>query len=111
MVNEGARGSGARERWKEGGERGGKNMRIQFFWTSNSRLQLFGGACSEIRLLSIRVDAGGQIGTLVYARVSLTSRDMDPELECFDPASGKSDGFGELKGGLMVFCSLQICRQ
>lgn len=36
---------------------------------------------------------------------------MEPEIECFDPATGKSDGFGELKGGLMVTCSLQTCRQ
>jgi hypothetical protein len=36
---------------------------------------------------------------------------MDPEIECFDPATGKSEGFGELKGGLVVDCSLQLCRQ
>lgn len=52
-----------------------------------------------------------QIGTLVYCRVSLANRDMEPEVECFDPATGKSEGFGELKGGLVVDCSLQLCRQ
>jgi exosome complex component RRP40 len=52
-----------------------------------------------------------QVGTLVYARVSLANRDMEPEIECFDPSTGKSDGFGELKGGLMMTCSLQLCRQ
>ncbi|ORY31352.1 hypothetical protein BCR39DRAFT_526256 [Naematelia encephala] len=52
-----------------------------------------------------------KVGTLVYARVSLASRDMEPELECVDPATGKAEGFGELKGGVMVNCSLQMCRQ
>ncbi|BEI80524.1 hypothetical protein CcaverHIS002_0110530 [Cutaneotrichosporon cavernicola] len=52
-----------------------------------------------------------KVGTLVYARVSLANRDMEPELECVDPATGRSEGFGELKGGLMVCCSLQLCRK
>ena len=47
----------------------------------------------------------------MYARVSLANRDMEPEIECFDPSTGKSDGFGELKGGLVVNCSLQTARQ
>ncbi|WVF69354.1 hypothetical protein IAT40_004130 [Kwoniella sp. CBS 6097] len=51
-----------------------------------------------------------KVGTLVYARVSLANRDMEPEIECFDPNTGKAEGFGELKGGLMVTCSLQLCR-
>lgn len=36
---------------------------------------------------------------------------MEPELECFDAATGKSDGFGELKGGCVVTVSLQLARQ
>lgn len=52
-----------------------------------------------------------KVGVLVYARVSLANRDMEPEIECFDPSTGKSDGFGELKGGLVVNCSLQTARQ
>ncbi|WRT67681.1 uncharacterized protein IL334_004653 [Kwoniella shivajii] len=51
-----------------------------------------------------------KVGTLVYARVSLANRDMEPEIECFDPNTGKAEGFGELKGGLMLTCSLQLCR-
>lgn len=47
----------------------------------------------------------------MYARVSLANRDMEPELECVDPATGKAEGFGELKGGLVVECSLQLCRK
>ena len=36
---------------------------------------------------------------------------MDPELECFDAQTGKAGGFGELKGGFMVRCSLGTCRK
>jgi exosome complex component RRP40 len=36
---------------------------------------------------------------------------MEPELECFDAQTRKAAEFGELKGGFMVQCSLQMCRQ
>ncbi|KAJ6605691.1 hypothetical protein B0H10DRAFT_2076704 [Mycena sp. CBHHK59/15] len=52
-----------------------------------------------------------RIGNLVYARISLAHKDMEPELECFDAQTHKSEGFGELKGGFMVRCSLAMCRQ
>ena len=52
-----------------------------------------------------------KVGSLVYARVSLAHKDMEPELECFDAQSRKSEGFGELKGGFMVRCSLRLCRE
>ncbi|KAK0439744.1 hypothetical protein EV421DRAFT_821249 [Armillaria borealis] len=52
-----------------------------------------------------------KIGSLVYARVSLAHKDMEPELECFDAQTRKSEGFGELKGGFMVRCSLGMCRK
>ncbi|KAL5524329.1 RRP40 [Sanghuangporus sanghuang] len=51
-----------------------------------------------------------KINSLVYARVSLAHKDMDPELECFDAQTRKSEGFGELKGGFPVRCSLGMCR-
>ena len=51
-----------------------------------------------------------QVGTVVYARVSLSHKDMEPELECFDVNTGKAEGFGELKGGFIVQCSLRLCR-
>jgi exosome complex component RRP40 len=35
-------------------------------------------------------------GSLVYARVSLANKHMDPELECVSSATGKSDGLGPL---------------
>lgn len=52
-----------------------------------------------------------QVGMLVYARVSLANRDMETEIECFDAASGKAEGFGELKGGMMITTSLEFARQ
>jgi exosome complex component RRP40 len=36
---------------------------------------------------------------------------MEPEIECFDAATGKAEGFGELKGGLLLTVSLELCRQ
>jgi len=51
-----------------------------------------------------------KVGSLVYARVSLAHKDMEPELECFDAQSRKAEGFGEVKGGLLVKCSLKMCR-
>ncbi|KAF8713079.1 KH domain, partial [Rhizoctonia solani] len=51
-----------------------------------------------------------KVGAVVYARVSLAHKDMEPELECFDAATHKSDGFGELKDGYIVSCNLATCR-
>jgi exosome complex component RRP40 len=51
-----------------------------------------------------------QIGTLLYARISHSSSSMEPELECVDPTTGKAEGYGELKGGLLVEASLALCR-
>ncbi|KAH8551793.1 hypothetical protein BGW37DRAFT_313330 [Umbelopsis sp. PMI_123] len=50
-------------------------------------------------------------GTLVYARVTLANKDMEAELQCFNPSTGKADGYGELKGGFIVKCSLGLCRR
>ncbi|KAJ3972957.1 hypothetical protein EV361DRAFT_867277 [Lentinula raphanica] len=41
----------------------------------------------------------------------LAHKDMEPELECFDAQTRKAEGFGELKGGFLVRCSLRLCRQ
>jgi len=51
-----------------------------------------------------------KVGSLVYARVSLAHKDMEPELECFDAQTRKSEGFGELKNGFVTRCSLMMCR-
>ncbi|CDH50149.1 exosome complex exonuclease rrp40 [Lichtheimia corymbifera JMRC:FSU:9682] len=49
--------------------------------------------------------------TLVYCRIAMANRDMEAELDCINPTTGKADGFGELKGGYMIKCSLGLCRR
>jgi len=51
------------------------------------------------------------VGSLVYARVSLAHKDMEPELECFDAQTRKAEGFGELKSGFQVSCSLNTAQE
>lgn len=51
-----------------------------------------------------------KVGSLLYARVSLAHKDMEPELECFDAQTRKAEGFGDLKGGFVTHCSLQMSR-
>ncbi|KIK90707.1 hypothetical protein PAXRUDRAFT_831468 [Paxillus rubicundulus Ve08.2h10] len=51
-----------------------------------------------------------KVGSLLYARVSLAHKDMEPELECFDAQTHKAEGFGELKDGFVTQCSLQMSR-
>ena len=36
---------------------------------------------------------------------------MEPELECFDAQTRKAEGYGELKGGFLVRCSLKMSRK
>ena len=36
---------------------------------------------------------------------------MDPELVCYNPSTGKSEGMGELKGGTALELSLGMCRR
>lgn len=52
------------------------------------------------------VDVGG----LVYARVAVANKDMEPIIECVD-ANGKASGFGPLKGGTMFSVSLNLARR
>ncbi|KAK4229915.1 putative exosome complex exonuclease RRP40 [Podospora fimiseda] len=42
-------------------------------------------------------------GSLVYARVTLANKHMDPEVECVSATTGKADGLGPLTNGGMVF--------
>lgn len=49
-------------------------------------------------------------GGLVYARVSNASPDVDVEIECMDPTTGKDGGFGPLEGGYVVDVSLAFAR-
>jgi exosome complex component RRP40 len=58
-----------------------------------------------------------QVGAVVYARVAVANRDMDPELSCVSPhVKARKDWvtgetvFGELKGGYVFECSLALAR-
>ncbi|KAF8477027.1 hypothetical protein BDZ91DRAFT_778212 [Kalaharituber pfeilii] len=50
-------------------------------------------------------------GAVVYARISLASKHMDPELECVDATTGKAGEYGELKGGMLFSVSLGMARR
>lgn len=50
-------------------------------------------------------------GDLVYARVSKYSKWDDTELECVNPATGKADGMGPLKGGMAFDVSPAFARR
>ncbi len=50
-------------------------------------------------------------GSLIYARISLASKHLDPELECLNPSTGKADGMGELMGGMVFDISLGMARR
>ncbi|KAI1317260.1 exosome non-catalytic core subunit rrp40 [Mortierella claussenii] len=52
-----------------------------------------------------------KIGALLYCRVSLANKDMEAELECMNPTTGKADGYGELKGGFLIKTSLGLARR
>ena len=50
-------------------------------------------------------------GSLVYARITLANKHMEPELECVSSSTGKSEGLGELKGGMLFDISLGMARR
>jgi exosome complex component RRP40 len=50
-------------------------------------------------------------GNLVYARVTLANKHMDPELECVSSSTGKSEGLGPLTGGMLFIISLGMARR
>lgn len=50
-------------------------------------------------------------GSLVYARVSLANKHMDPELECVSTNTGKADGLGPLTGGMLFNISTGMARR
>ncbi|OAL05715.1 hypothetical protein IQ06DRAFT_373110 [Phaeosphaeriaceae sp. SRC1lsM3a] len=49
--------------------------------------------------------------SLVYCRVVSAGKDSAPELTCVDPATGKSEGLGLLKGGMVFSVSLGMARR
>ncbi|RDW61391.1 putative exosome complex exonuclease RRP40 [Coleophoma crateriformis] len=50
-------------------------------------------------------------GSLVYARITLANKHMDPELECVSSSTGKSEGLGPLTGGMLFDVSLGMARR
>lgn len=86
--------------------RSGENWRVDI---GSAHMALLDGLAFEGATKRNRPNL--KVGALVYARVSLAHKDMEPELECFDAQTRKAAEFGELKGGFMTRCSLQICRQ
>ncbi|KAI4279827.1 MAG: hypothetical protein L6R38_004944 [Xanthoria sp. 2 TBL-2021] len=50
-------------------------------------------------------------GGLIYARVVAASKHLDPEIACYNPSTGKSEGLGELKGGMVFDISLGMARR
>lgn len=49
-------------------------------------------------------------GSLVYARMLVANKDVEPEISC-KGESGKADGFGPLNEGYMFKCSSGLARQ
>eukprot|EP00056_Hartaetosiga_gracilis_P012328 m.196268 g.196268 ORF g.196268 m.196268 type:complete len:316 (+) comp13674_c3_seq1:272-1219(+) len=50
-----------------------------------------------------------KMGDVVYAKISLLHKFMDPEITCVH-ASGKGNGMGPLEGGYLFDCPLGLCR-
>lgn len=51
------------------------------------------------------------VGSVVFARVLVANKDLEPELICMDE-NGKGDGFGEVKeGGMLNRCSVSYSQQ
>lgn len=49
-----------------------------------------------------------EVGSIVFARVLVANKDLEPELVCFD-ADNRSEGYGEVKpGGLLTRCSCSL---
>ncbi|KAB5528858.1 hypothetical protein GE09DRAFT_975000 [Coniochaeta sp. 2T2.1] len=50
-------------------------------------------------------------GQVIYARVTMANKHMDPELECVSQQTGKSEGLGPLNGGTVFNVSLGLARR
>lgn len=50
-----------------------------------------------------------RVGTIVYARVTLANKDMEPELSCMDAAM-RASGFGILNHGYLADCRISYAR-
>ncbi|ORY09188.1 hypothetical protein BCR34DRAFT_589440 [Clohesyomyces aquaticus] len=49
--------------------------------------------------------------SLVYCRIVNAGKDSSPELTCVDPSTGKSEGLGPLKGGMVFPISMGMARR
>ncbi|KAK9449592.1 uncharacterized protein V1518DRAFT_416439 [Limtongia smithiae] len=72
-------------------------------------------ASAIARHASRRAKPSLEKGTTVYARIvaapASSSSSHIVELACFDEATGKDAGFGELKGGMLADISLSLARR
>lgn len=51
-------------------------------------------------------------GDIVYGRLVSANRDMEPEMSCIDPASGKANGMGQVSAaGILMTVSLNLIRK
>lgn len=50
-------------------------------------------------------------GALVYARMVKADHTSETEIMCYNPSTGKSEGMGELKGGMLFDVSLSMARR
>lgn len=50
-----------------------------------------------------------EVGGVVYCRLTVANKDMEPELSCI-AASGKAEGYGPLPGGFITKCTLDMAR-
>ncbi|XP_002730573.1 exosome complex component RRP40-like [Saccoglossus kowalevskii] len=51
-----------------------------------------------------------QIGDLIYGKLLVANKDMEPEIVCID-STGRSSGLGVISGGFMFKCSLGLVRK
>jgi exosome complex component RRP40 len=87
------------------------------------RLHINGAACASLPVLAFdgatrRNRPHLEVGALVYARIVLAHRDMEPEASCAAPPGvGAKDWvtresvFGELQGGHVFSCPAPLCRR
>lgn len=51
-----------------------------------------------------------KVGDLIYARLLVANKDMEPELVCID-SNGRSSGYGVLRDGFMIHTSASLARK
>lgn len=77
--------------------------------TPHTPLALLGQLSFEGATKKTRPQLGS--GALVYARVSKADKWSDVEIECVNPSTGKSDGMGPLKGGMLFDVTNSFARR